>query len=84
MPDATDIFTQALEIIAQVMRDDTEGCLDRDYKRWQHYGFHLTIARHHLDALPGKGMAPPPPGERDVLADAAIHVLRALTLREAH
>jgi len=79
-----DTFTHALEVIAQVMRDDTEGCLDHNHRRWQHYGFHLTIARHHLDALPGKGMAPPPPGERDVLADAAIHVLRALTLREAH
>jgi hypothetical protein len=46
-----DLFTQALERVRQILRDDTEGCLDRDYKRWQHYGFHLTIARSHLDAL---------------------------------
>jgi hypothetical protein len=64
------------------MRDDTANCLDRNHRRWQSYGFHMTIAEHHLRSLQGKGMKEPPPGERDMLADAAIHVLMALTLRE--
>jgi len=42
------------------------------------------MATAHLRTLPGKGMATPPPPERDALADAAIHVLMALTLRDAN
>jgi hypothetical protein len=81
MPDA---FTQAPELIAQVMRDDTEGYLDRNHRHWQSYGFHLAIAGHYLRGLPGKGMAKPQPPELDALAHAAIHLLRTLTLREAN
>ena len=47
-------FTQALEVIAQVMRDDGVDCLDRDHRRWQSYGFHLAIASRHLRDLEGK------------------------------
>jgi hypothetical protein len=77
-----DTFTHALEIIARVMRDDREGCLDPEYRRWQSCGFHLTVARQYLNTL--RSTAKPSPGERDALADAAIHVLMALTLREAN
>jgi hypothetical protein len=79
-----DVFTHALELITQVMRDDSEGCLDRNHRHWQSYGFHLAIAARHLSALPGKGMAKPQPPELDALAHAAIHLLRTLTLREAN
>ena len=48
-----DLFTPALEVIGQVMGDDTEGCLDRNHRHWQSYGFHLAIAARHLSALPG-------------------------------
>jgi len=79
-----DTFTQALEVIAQVMHDDSEGCLDRNHRHWRYYGYHVAMATAHLRTLPGKGMATPPPPERDALADAAIHVLMALTLRDAN
>jgi hypothetical protein len=80
--DHDDVFTHALELVRKTLRADTEGCLDHSYRRWQSCGFHLTLARSHLDAL--RTTAKPSPGERDALADAAIHVLMALTLREAN
>ena len=49
-----DVFTHALELIAQVMRDDSANCLNRNHRRWQSYGFHLAIASRHLRDLEGK------------------------------
>jgi len=56
--------------------------MNRNLRRWSNCGFHLTLARSHLDNL--RTTAKPAPGERDLLADAAIHALMALTLREAN
>jgi|SRR6516162_3089037 hypothetical protein len=80
-----EVFTQALELVRQVMRVDTDDpydCMNRNLRRWSNCGFHLTLARSHLDNL--RTTAKPAPGERDLLADAAIHALMALTLREAN
>jgi len=49
-----DTLAQALEVIAQVVHDDTANCLDRSHGRWQSYGFHLAAARQHLRHLEGE------------------------------
>ena len=66
------------------MHDDSEGCLDRNHRHWQSYGFHLAIASRHLRDPEGKGMGNLRLPERDALAYAAIHLLRTLTLQEAN
>jgi hypothetical protein len=67
-----DVFTHALELIAQVMRDDSANCLNRNHRRWQSYGFHLAMAAYHLHPLMTAGMGKPQPPELDALAHAAI------------
>ena len=70
-----DAFTQALEVIAQVMRDGVATHPDNEWVR-RSIDYHLARAEEHLRLLHDGDQ------REDHVAHAATRLLMALTLRE--
>ena len=71
-----DLFTQALEVIGQVMRDGVATHPDNDWVRWPP-DYHLARAEQHLRLLRDGDQ------QQDHLSHAATRLLMALALRES-
>jgi len=69
-----DVFTQALEVIAQVMRDGVATHPDNEWVRWP-ADYHLARAEQHLRRLRDGDQ------QQDHLSHTATRLLMALTLR---